>query len=241
MKYFKLSLVTLSILISGCGGGDSSSSSPSSEDTHEAKTVAQAEKNLYALSSLNIEDLPLNSIAGSDSKALNKVVKQKENSVNCQNGGTRTLAISEDTGMFNYTFNNCKNDSTVIDGKMSMTQLSEDIEKLTFKNFSVKEIGIKQYLNLTMTIKDASDESWSTIDGTIVVESQCATGTYKLETIERLVDTTDGSNHIESGILKLNGATYIFENPYVTIQAGSDEQTMTQYELDKHIITSCFI
>jgi len=97
------------------------------------------------------------------------------------------------------------------------------------------------FTNFVSKNKDTSNESWSTIDGIVSVESKCTTGTYTFETVEKLVDATDGSDNIESGILKLNGATYTFENPYVTIKAGSQEETIKQSELEKRMSTSCTI
>ena len=238
MKYFKLSLVTLAILISGCGG-DSTNNTPSSANEHEAKTVAEAEKNLNVYS--NMEGISPNSLMYDNSKVFNKVTNQKTNTMNCSGGGTITINFSEDMKTFNYTFNNCKNDSTLMDGKMSVTNLSNNTEKLIFENLTVNDVGIKEHLNLTMTNKETIGESWTILDGTVTVESKCVTGTYTFETIEKLVDATDGSDYTQSGVFKLNGATYTFENPYVTIKAGSQEETIKQSELEKRMSNACDI
>jgi len=238
MKYFKLSLVTLAILISGCGG-DSTNNTPSSANEHEAKTVAEAEKNLNVYS--NMEGISPNSLMYDNSKVFNKVTNQKTNTMNCSGGGTITINFSEDMKTFNYTFNNCKNDSTLMDGKMSVTNLSNNTEKLIFENLTVNDVGIKEHLNLTMTNKETIGESWTILDGTVTVESKCVTGTYTFETIEKLVDATDGSDYTQSGVFKLNGATYTFENPYVTIKAGSQEETIKQSELEKRMSYACDI
>jgi len=238
MKYFKLSLVTLTILISGCGG-DSTNNTPPSANEHEAKSVAEAEKNLNVYS--NMEGISSNLLMDGNSKLFNKVMNQKTNTVNCSGGGTITINFSEDMKTFNYTFNNCKNDSTLMDGKMSVTNLSNNTEKLIFENLTVNDVGIKEHLNLTMTNKETVGESWTILDGTVTVESKCITGTYTFETIEKLVDATDGSDYTQSGIFKLNGATYTFENPYVTIKVGSKEETIKQSELEKRMTNACTI
>jgi len=290
MKYFKLSLVALAILISGCGGGNSNNSTPDSPtgsgagNSHEAKTVAEAEKNLNVFSSFAMQDLSLDSVTGSNSKALNKalsnkVSNQKTNTINCSDGGTLTATLSDDEKTFSYSFNNCKNGTATINGEITMVQANSENIELTYNKLTTKDVGGTQYLNLTMKIsvdssskietvsidgvinqtsksgeknnisltnfiskyKDTVNESWTTIDGTIAVESKCITGTYTFKTIEKLVDATDGSDNTESGILKLNGATYTFENPYVTIKAGSQEETIKQSELEKRMTNACDI
>jgi len=294
MKYFKLSLVVLAILISGCGGGNSSSSTPDSPtssgsgDSHEAKTVAEAEKNLNVFSSLSIKSISSDAVTGNSSKAFNKaisnkVTNQKAVTISCSNGGTVTINASDDEKRFHYSFKSCKNDVSFINGEMTMVQTDSENTELTYDKLTIKNEDGTQYMNLTMKINEdsstqidtfsidgivnqtsksgeknniefkhfvskdknqdkvTSSESWSTLDGTVVVESKCTTGTYTFKTIEKLVDATDGSDNIESGILKLNGATYIFENPYVTIKAGSEEETITQSELGKRMSNACDI
>jgi uncharacterized protein YceK len=278
MKHFKLSLITLAILISGCGGGSSSSTPDSPATTNEAKTVTEAEKNLNALSTLSSIDLSVNAVTGTSTKALNKAISskfgsQKTTTVNCNGGGTLTATISDDKKTLNYSFNSCKNDTLFLDGEMSIIQTNAENIELTYTKLTIKDVGGTQYMNLTMkanvdnsskietasmdgvmkqtlksgevnnisftnfvsTSKDTSSESWTTIDGTVALESKCTTGTYTFETIEKLVDATDGSDNTESGILKLNGATYTFENPYVTIKAGTESETIFQTELEKRM------
>lgn len=279
MKHFKLSLIALTILISGCGGGGSSSSTPASPaNTNEAKTVKEAEKNLNAFSTFNAVNLSI--ATDSNTKALNKAISnkfgtQKTTTINCNDGGTLTGTLSDDEKTLKYSFNNCKNDTSSIDGEMILITTDKNNIKLTYNALTLKDVRGTQYMNLTMEInidssskietaaingvikqtftsqevnnisfkdfistsKDTSDESWSTIDGTITLESKCTTGTYVFETVEKLVDATDGSDNTESGILKLNGATYTFENPHVTIEAGSESETITQSELEKRMST----
>ncbi len=106
-----------------------------------------------------------------------------------------------------------------INGVVKHTLTSGEINNLSFSNF-------------VSTSKDTVDESWSTIDGTINLESKCTTGTYTFQTIEKLVEAKDANDNLESGILKLNGATYTFENPQVTITAGTESETILQSELE---------
>ena len=291
MKYFKLSLVTLAILISGCGGGNSSSSTPNTPTTsgsgniNETKTVAEAEKNLNLFSSFAMEDLSLDSVTGNNSKALQKVItnkisNQKSTTVNCSDGGTLTVTPADDQKSFSYSYNQCKEGSSLIDGEISMVlQANSPDMKLTYKELTIIDEEGRRYMNLTINLnKDSSrqidtitlngivnqrsksgeknniaftnfiikeketvNESWTTLNGMVAIESKCTTGTYRLETIEKLVDATDGSDHTESGILKINGATYTFENPYVTIKAGTQEETIKQSELEKRIANACAI
>jgi len=284
MKHFKLSLITLAILISGCGGGGSNNNTtPPTANTHDTKTVAQAEKNFNAISaleSLDNLDLELDMNSKVLSKALNhKVTNQKATTVHCSKGGTETITTSDDERTIHASFNHCKEDTFSIDGKVTIINHGNGNMDLTYKNLTITNEEGTQYMNLTMKVneerstqietvsingitkqttksgektnitftnfvikeKETSDESWSTIDGTVAVESKCTTGTYQFETIEKLVDATDGSDNLESGILKLNGATYTFENPYVTIKAGSQEETIKQSELEKRMNSACSI
>jgi len=285
MKYFKLSLVTLAILISGCGGGGSNGSTPAA-NTNDAKTVGEAEKNYNALSTFQAIDLSLNAVSDTSSKILNKVMStkisnQKTTTANCSNGGTIVTTFSDDEKTINYAYNNCKEGTSFIDGEITMGNINSETVKFIYNKLTMKDVDGTQYMHLTVQINsdksneittasmngivnhtsksgeknnmkftnfvskfkdtDASNESWATLDGTIAVESKCTTGTYQFETIEKLVDATDGSDNTESGILKLNGATYTFENPYVTIKVGGKEETIKQSELEKRMTTACTI
>jgi len=105
-----------------------------------------------------------------------------------------------------------------IDGVLNQTLNSGEKNNIAYSNFIVKS-------------KNTYNDRWSTVDGRVSIESKCDTGTYIFQTPEKLVSA--GNGKIESGILKLNGATYTFENPYVTIKAGSEEETILQTELKK--------
>jgi len=281
MKHFKLSLVTLTILISGCGGGGSNNSTPAAND---AKTVVEAEKNYNAFSTLDsLDTLSLDSLLENTktlSKAANhKVTNQKATTIHCSNGGTETITISDDETTNHVSFNHCKEDAFEANGEMTLVYQDNGNMHITYKDLTIINEEGRQYMNFTMQFdtessapiitisidgivnqttksgeknnltfsnfvlkdKETSDESWSTINGTVAVESKCTTGTYRFETIEKLVDATDGSDNIESGILKLNGATYTFENPDVIIEAGTEVKTMTQSELAQHMSNACDI
>jgi len=290
MKHLKLSLITFAILISGCGGGNSSSSTPDSPtgsgagDSHETKTVAEAEKNLSVLYFFDLEDISSNSVS-SNSKVLKKaitlkVTNQKTITTNCSNGGTQTITISDDQKTRKISLNHCKEDNIETDGEMTIVYKNDGKNvNITYNELTIIDEEGTRYINLTMNTdldnstqigtfslngvmnqtlksgeknnitftnfvtkeKDTASESWSTIDGTITAESKCNTGTYTFKTIEKLVDATDGSDNAESGILKLNGATYTFENPYVTIKAGTQEETIKQSELEKRMSSACAI
>ena len=126
-----------------------------------------------------------------------------------------TMEISQDS-------NNVMTAS--LDGTINQTTSSGEINNMTLDNF-------------LSTSKTSSSESWITLDGGISLESKCFTGNFTFETIEKLIDAKDGTENLESGILKINTATYTFENPEVTIKTGSGETTMLQSELEKELET----
>ncbi len=76
------------------------------------------------------------------------------------------------------------------------------------------------------------------IDGDLNVISQCFTGNFNVKTDEKIYDAQDGSDNAESGILELNGATYTFNNPYVTIKVDNEEKTLLQSDLEKEMNSS---
>ncbi|HHD81983.1 MAG TPA: hypothetical protein ENK94_02200 [Campylobacterales bacterium] len=123
-----------------------------------------------------------------------------------------TMKVVEEASIYSMTMN----------GVINQTTTAGEINNMTITDFKIKG-------------KDTSDESWTTIDGKMAFETKCITGTYTFETVEKLVDAKDGSDNLESGILKLNGATYTFENPNVTIEAGSESETILQSELEKRM------
>ena len=115
-----------------------------------------------------------------------------------------------------------------MNGTINQTTKTDEKNNITLTNFIIKT-------------KETSDESWRTIDGSMKLDSKCIAEKYLFETVEKLVDAKDGSDNLESGILKLNGATYTFNNPYVTIKVGSESKTMLQNELEERMeeLSSC--
>ena len=130
-----------------------------------------------------------------------------------QTGGTKYINIA-----FKISIDSNKVSTLSINGVINQTLNSGEKNNIDYRNFVIKS-------------KNTYNDRWSTIDGRIGIESKCDTGTYTFQTIEKLVSTRNGK--IEFGILKLNGATYTFDNPYVTIKAGSEEETILQSELTK--------
>ena len=86
-----------------------------------------------------------------------------------------------------------------------------------------------------LIFKEDAQEHWSTMDGEMKIASQCFGGNFTFETVAKMYEAQDGSDNVESGILKMNGATYTFVNPYVTIKAGGEERTILQTELEKEM------
>ncbi|KIM03038.1 MAG: hypothetical protein KU29_13100 [Sulfurovum sp. FS06-10] len=81
-------------------------------------------------------------------------------------------------------------------------------------------------------------ENWTTLDGDLNVISRCFTGNLNVKTNEKMYEAQDESNNTESGILELNGATYTFHNPHVTIKVGNEEKTLLQSDLEKEMNSS---
>jgi len=272
MNFFKLSLVTISLLLVGCGSGSDSSSTV---DDTKIETVADAQKNFKALSafggmgssignSTNFKNLQNNT-------KLNKLQKGQKQA--CTDGGTLSFSISEDEKIMEINYDNCRMDGASYDGGIKITNINSNASKIELTKYKYSDSTGSGYINITMedntlndistTIlngvvkqksnsgeiknisvsnmklveKDTSSESWSTIDGKMSIESKCFTGKYTFETVEKLVDATDESDNVESGILKLNGAIYTFNNPDVTIKVGSATETILQSELEKRFQT----
>jgi len=131
-------------------------------------------------------------------------------------GGTQYMDIkmkfSEENSISTISF----------DGVVNQTTTSGETNNMSMTNMVFKH-------------QETSVESWTTIDGKMALESKCVTGVYDFKTVEKLIEARDGSENTESGILILNGATYTFENPHVTIEAGSESETMLQSELERRM------
>ena len=264
MNFFKLTLVTVSLLLIGCGS-DSKNSSDKPNDT-KVESVKDAQKNFKALTAFGGLGESIGQVTNSGNlkkqKILNKL--QKEEKRSCKDGGTSSVVISEKETTIEMNFNQCKVNDSLQNGRIKFTDTKIEITEYTYSdtngsgyiNITMEEKTVNNILttlmngvinqknsngeinnmsvtNMKSVEKKTSPESWSTIDGSISIESKCFTGAYTFKTIEKLVQAKDGSENLESGILKLNSATYTFNNPDVTIKIGSSTETILQSDLEK--------
>jgi len=219
------------LIFTACGGGNSSKEDKPKVET--AKNVTEAKENYKALGAFSSVSSSINSVSSTNSIKLQKV-----QSNNCTNGGSATFNYAESSNSITFTFSSCKDENTLIDGTMIMTQSYDETNtKIQFKNLTMDD-GKTKITSNNLIFEDNSNEHWSTIDGDLGILSKCFTGNFEFKTIEKLYDAQDGSDNTESGTLKMNGATYTFANPYVTIKAGSEERTILQSELEKEMNNS---
>jgi len=270
MNFFKLSLVTVSLLFIGCG---SDSKSESTVDDTKIETVADAQKNFKALSAFTGVGSSIGKSRTTNFKTSSiQLNKLQQGQKQCTGGGTVNFSISEDEKTTEITYDNCKISGAFYDGTMKIID-NTGYSKIEITKYTYSDSSGSGYINITMeektlndistttlngvikqksnngeiknisvsnmklVEKDTSSESWTTIDGGMSIESKCFTGKYTFKTVEKLVDATDGSDNVESGILKLNGAIYTFNNPDVTIKVGSSTETILQSELEKRFQT----
>lgn len=235
MNNMKLSLVVIALFLTvGCNdSSDNNTQASSSQITN----VADAKKSYQSLSAMS-------SISGFSSQvsttSQTSTQAQKTNSGACDNGGTITVTVNEESKSMTIVANECKYDNNYMNGTMSMSELSDGSEKITMTNLSVKDGEIDMTVP-QMVFVENTNEYWSTMDGDINIVSKCFSGNYNFETIEKVYDAQDGTDNAESGIIELNGARYTFNNPYVTIKAGTEEETILQSELEKKMnnTTTC--
>jgi len=279
MNFFKVSVVTVSLLLVGCGsnGGSTDSGDTGSTEIEMAKTVEEAKTNMKALTAFESLDFSSASPTSEQTKALtnNKLSMEKTESENCNDGGTVTINLSEDEKTLTYTFDKCKNGEKYLDGTMKTINHSATDIEVDYDKFTATDVGGTDYLDINIrlstvdtlekitmkgainqtatsgeinnvdidlvtTLQETVSESWGTIDGDMAIESKCFRGKYTLETVEKLVEASDGTENTQSGILKINGATYTFENPHVSIKVGDEETTVLQSELEKELeSTTC--
>ena len=231
-KILKFSLITSTIITFNACGGGSNGGETSTSGLTQITTVDDAKNNFQALSAMD-------SLNGTSNSLNNKTSKyNKTNSANCNNGGS--ISVTEEGSNMNIVANNCKNGSYYMNGNFTITESSNGTEKIIMSNITIKDQEIEfSSKNLTLVTNDS--EHWSKMDGDMYITSKCFSGKYNLETIQKIYDAQDGSDNEESGIVKLNGATYIFNNPYVTIKIGDKEETILQSELEKQMnkTTTC--
>jgi len=231
-KILKLSIATSTILIiTACGGGSGGGEIKTPKLTN-ITTIEEAKSSFQAISATD----SLNGISNEVNQKSSNY--NKTNSNNCLNGGTVT--IIEEGSTNTIIAKNCTNGNYYINGSLSFTQNSDESEIITMSNLTAKD-GKIDFYSSKLTVVENENEHWSTIDGDISVTSKCFSGNYNFETIEKIYDVQDNSDNAESGILKINGVTYTFDNPYVTIKLGDKEETILQSELTKQIenSTSC--
>lgn len=273
MHNLKLSLLTLPLLIVGCGGG---SSDGSSSNNNEAKTINKAVENLSVIDNLsNI----LSIVTPANHKILStevykKATYQKVVKVDCKKGGTATATSSDDGRTTTYAYDNCQDKKYTFNGELVEVRTDDNNFKETYNAHTVKstegtryydytytkhtdssgivtestngtyskvlksgEVTKISYENFTFTSKETADDSWTNVDGSFTLDSKCTNGRYTFETVEKLLEAQDGTDNTASGILKLNTATYSYANLYVTIIAGSEEETVLETELKKRMST----
>ena len=232
MNFFKLSLVATSLLLIGCG-----SSSNKSSTAPKATTVKDATKNIKALDSLK----SLEKIGQSTTTKMQKLSKAQ--SVPCSGGGTMSVDISEDETTSTIVMNKCTQGDSYLNGTLTTIEQDNGYYKISINGLTVKQNN--EETSATKLVMEGNDkEYWSTIDGDLKFKSSnCFSGTFDIKTLEKMYDMQDGSDGVRKGKLELNGATYTFDYPNVTIQVGGESKTMTQKELEKEMesTTSCNI
>jgi len=167
MNLFKLSLVTVSFLLVGCGGGGNSSTGSSinfpSDATVAEPTLENGKKVEDAVASNQNSDLPsLNSVNNSvslnsalltkdisnnlsqsikslkfNSYSLNRTIDEQEN---CSNGGNISYTGSGDErgGTITLNLNQCNNGQQLLNGSVYVSVSNYDEEADDFKDISMK-------------------------------------------------------------------------------------------------------
>lgn len=266
MNFFKVSLITASFLLIGCGGGGSDT--PVAALT-SVKTVEEAKTSYKVVGSF--ETIDISKATDGYSKLSYKM--QKSESDACTDGGTLSYNAPSSNDI-TITYNNCQVGSQYHNGSVIMHLEDNNNYTIEISNYTFRDVGGEQYMDITivqstnndittvklngqinqtsksnvvsnmafdnmvMVEKDTYSESWVTIDGGINLKSKCVTGNYQFTTVEKLVEAKDGTDNTESGILEINGARYTFENSYVTIKVDSEEKTMLQSELQEEMESS---
>ena len=229
MKFFTLSIALASLLLVGCGGSDSKKSN--TEDEPQVTTLEDSQKDIKSLTALSNIKKAFSALSSNPSSKSAKV-----ETLNCSTSGTISFNSSEGSDTNKIMMNKCQNKDLYMDGELSITQYNEYHAKIEMKNFTIKDKEMTVIAKSFIT-EDNSLDHWYTLDGDMSIASKCFTGNFNMNTLERLVDAQDNTENIESGKIELNKVTYSFENPYVTLTAGSESKTMLQSELDKELTT----
>ena len=226
-KLFASALTVSAILLLTACGGSSGVDTPST--LTKIQTVDEAKTNFQALSSINSIDSAGNELNSKQSANTNN----KTTTNNCNYGGT--VSISTEGTTTTIIAKQCKSAySYSLNGSLSIEEFSDGREIVIMSNLTIKDREIEFY-SKKLTFVEHEEQHWSTMNGDMNIISKCFTGNYNFETIEKIYEAQDGSDNAQSGILKLNGATYTFANPYVTIKVGDNEETILQSELEKRM------
>ncbi len=231
-KLLPLSMVASILIFTACGG-DSTSDGGTPPSQTEIKTVDQAKSNFQALSVSNSFDGLGNALDNDNQKTtFNKTTTHQ-----CTSG---SLSITEEGSTFSFVADKCRIANYYIDGSISEVELSDGSTKMSMSNLTMKDGEIEMTSTQLLFVENENDH-WLTMDGDMKIVSKCFSGTYNLETVEKIYEAQDGSDNAESGILKLNGVTYTFDNPHVTIKTATEEETILQSELEKQMsnTTTC--
>lgn len=232
MNFIKLSILATSILLIGCGDD-------SKNDTvTKARTIEDATKNMKALNAIG-------NLSKFDNNNINKIQNlSKEKSFPCAKGGNMSIDISEDSTQSTIIMDECKqNDNSYIDGKFEVVEKDNGYSKTIITNYTLKDSNGEEFSTPKLIIEENDNEYWSTIDGDLKIRTKCFNGSFNIKTLEKMYDMKDGSDGVREGKIELNGATYDFSYPNVTIKTAGNTKTMTQEELDKEMTsaTNCDI
>ena len=232
MNIFKLSLIATSLLLIGCG------SDSKSDDTPKVTTISEAVNNTKALGAVSSLG-KLNRI--NNSKMQKTSLNQ---TVSCSGGGSMSLDMSEDGSEMSIEMNKCNQAGSFMDGELTIIEKDNGYFKMTMKELTVKDSNGDKTSAKQLVMEGNENEYWSVIDGDMSITSKCFNADFNIKTLEKMYEMQDGSDGVEKGKIELNGASYTFNYPNVTIQVGSETKTMLQTELDKEMesaTTSCKI
>ena len=222
MNFFKLPLLATSLLLIGCGSSDKANS-----DIKQATTIEKAKENVKSLGAIGNFEKAFSSFQSS------KMAKIPEaQNIQCEKSGTLSIEISENQQVTTITMKECQNRDEYINGVLTITEYDDNRGKFEMDNLTIKDN------ELTLTAKNFIEvyndsEGWNTLNGNLDIASKCFTGSFAFKTLEKLIDAKGDTDTLESGKIELNGAVYTFNNPNVTITAGSETVTMLQSELEK--------
>ena len=227
MNFFKLSLITASLLLIGCG------SDSKSDDTPKTTTIADATSNMNALNALG------NLTKINNNFTTTKMQKiSKNQTFSCTQGGRISMDVSDDEHTITMVMDKCKEPNSYMDGNLKIIEKDNGYYKMEMSNITIKSNNRETTSATQLVIEGNDNEYWSKIDGDMSFVSQCFTGSFNIKTLEKMYEMQDGSDGVEKGKIELNGASYTFNYPNVTIKAGSETKTMLQSELDKEMEAS---